>query len=373
MPRLKGRRITYAPRPDATSAVRSVDPSETTTTSSPGSIARSSSSTRPTLRSSLNAGTIAIRFTVASGADPADGALSTSVDTRLDPQPDELEQPPCAVAVGVLVEDPLAGAAAELLRLPGIVEQVAVRRDRLVRVVDDEQLAPRLEPTLDAVVRIGHDRGRARGELERPGRRRRVHARVRAAREAEVHSRGRDRAREDVERHVTGQAGAARVATEVASPEREVDVRQRARGLADERRPPVAPELVAVAVEPDVDLLVDRLRREEVCVGAPEDGLGAARAELEQPIEPAFGVRDDEVVLARIGAVVVVEAGVHAAELGQAHRHVAVVEDDRDPEPLAQRRRDAPEVRHRHREDDDRVGPLLLDESLEMAEPARRD
>ena len=125
--------------------------------------------------------------------------------------------------------------------------------------------------------------------------------------------------------------------------------------LADHRLHPLAPELVAVAVEEDVGLLLDRQRREELRVGAPEDRLRAARAELEQARQPALGVRDDEVVLGRIGAVVVVEARVHAAELGQAHRHVAVVEDDRDAEALAQRRRDAAEVRHRHGEDDDRV------------------
>ena len=196
---------------------------------------------------------------------------------------------------------------------------------------------------------------------------------MRAARDAEVDARRRDRPREDVERHVADQARPARVALEVAAAEREVDVGQRARRLADHRRHPVAPELVAVAVEEDVGLLVDRLRREEVGVGAPEDGLGAPRAELEQALEPALRVRDDEVVLARIGAVVVVEARVHAAELGQAHRHVAVVEDDRHAELLAQRRRDPAEVRHRHGEDDDRVGPLALDEPLEVPPPARRD
>ena len=129
------------------------------------------------------------------------------------------------------------------------------------------------------------------------------------------------------------------VAAEVVAAEREVDVGQRARRLADERRHPLAPELVAVAVEEDVGLLLDRLRGEELGVGAPEDRLGPPRAEREQALEPALGVRDHEVVLARIGAVVVVEARVHAAELGQAHRHVAVVEDDRDVEPVAQRRR----------------------------------
>ena len=102
-------------------------------------------------------------------------------------------------------------------------------------------------------------------------------------------------------------------------------------GLADERRHPLAPELVAVAVEEDVASPSSTgCGREELGVGAPEDGLRPARAELEQPLEPALRVRDHEVVLARVGAVVVVEARVHAAELGQAHRHVAVVEDDRD-------------------------------------------
>ena len=104
-----------------------------------------------------------------------------------------------------------------------------------------------------------------------------------------------------------------------------------AAGLPDHRRHPVAPELVAVPVEEDVMHLLELLRREELGIRGPEDRLGPPRAELAQPLEPAFRVRDDEVVLGRIGAVVVVEAGVHAAELGQAHRHVAVVEDDGTP------------------------------------------
>ncbi len=163
------------------------------------------------------------------------------------------------------------------------------------------------------------------------------------------------------------------VALEVAAAEHEIDVRQRARRLADERLHPLAAELVAVAVEEDVHLLLDRQREEEIRVGAPEDRLGAPGAELAQPVETALRVGDDEVVLARIRAVVVVEAGVHAAELGQAHGHVAVVEDDRNPEPLAQRRRNAAEVRHRHGEDDDRVDvALALEDPLEVALPARR-
>ena len=64
--------------------------------------------------------------------------------------------------------------------------------------------------------------------------------------------------------------------------------------------------------------------------------------------------------------MVPVEAGVHAAELGQAHRHVAVVEDDRQAVALAQVGGDASQVGHRHREDDERIGPLALDERVEM-------
>jgi hypothetical protein len=69
--------------------------------------------------------------------------------------------------------------------------------------------------------------------------------------------------------------------------------------------------------------------------------------------------------------VVVVEARVHAAELRQAHRHVAVVEDDGHAEALAQRGRDAAEVRHRDREEDDGIDiPLALEQRLEMPAPA---
>ena len=72
--------------------------------------------------------------------------------------------------------------------------------------------------------------------------------------------------------------------------------------------------------------------------------------------------------------MVVVEPGVHAAELRQAHRHVAVVEDHRDAEPLAQIGGDPTEVRHRNGEDDHRVHVLLLLEHLrQVPAPARGD
>ena len=71
--------------------------------------------------------------------------------------------------------------------------------------------------------------------------------------------------------------------------------------------------------------------------------------------------------------MVVVEARVHAAELGQAHRHVAVVEDDRHAEALAQVGGDAAEVGHRHREDDHRVDVRSRSEHLrQVPPPARR-
>src|SRR5438105_4934124 len=182
MPRLNGSRITCAPAAAATSAVRSVEPSETTTTSSPESNARSSSSTRTMLRSSLKAGTIAILRNAARRASPATARSCTSVDTGgLGADADEVEQLLRAVAIGVLVEHALARAPSQLLRLRGIGEQLAVGRDRLVGVVDDDQLGPGLEPALEPVVRVRDDRGARRGELERTARRRRVDGRVRAA------------------------------------------------------------------------------------------------------------------------------------------------------------------------------------------------
>ena len=92
-----------------------------------------------------------------------------------------------------------------------------------------------------------------------------------------------------------------------------------------------------------------------------------------QALEAALRVGEHNVVLRRIGAMVVVETSVHATELGQAHRHVAVVEDHRHAEPLAETRRDPEKVRHRHGEEHDGVHvPLALEQLLEMAQPPRR-
>ena len=213
----------------------------------------------------------------------------------------------------------------------GSREQLLVRRDRLVGALDDEELA------CPARTSARSRRADSRRSSRPPSRARtaatwtraaRSHA---AARDVEVDARRGDRAREDVERHVADVARARR--RRPGSRCRRARSRSsgsRRLGSTTIRSIQSRAELLAVAVEEDVGRLLDRQRPEELGVGAPEDRLGAARAELAQPLEPALRVRDDEVVLARIGAVVVVEARVHAAELGQAHRHVAVVEDDRD-------------------------------------------
>ena len=157
-----------------TSQVSSAEPSSTTRTSSVGSKARISSITPPIEPCSLNAGTIAILLT------PAPRSRQ------------QVEQLARAVPVGVLVEHALACAAAELARpAPGSSSSVAIGGDRLVGVVDDEQLRAGLEPALDPVVRVRDDRRAGGGELERPARRRRVDGRVRAARDAEVDARRR--------------------------------------------------------------------------------------------------------------------------------------------------------------------------------------
>src|ERR1700722_1496231 len=165
MPRLNGSLRTCAPLSAATSAVRSVEPSDTTTTSSPGSRSASSSSRSPMLRSSLSAGMSAMRRTCASGSTAGATGSRSSTDTRVRPQADELEQAAGAVAVGVLVEDALARPTTHLLGLSGVVEQLAVGGDRLAGVPCEQELAARLEPALDPLVGARDDRRARRGAL----------------------------------------------------------------------------------------------------------------------------------------------------------------------------------------------------------------
>src|SRR5690348_9647595 len=102
---------------------------------------------------------IATRRTAASGAPVAGAtgsATGASGDMRscADAEVEKIEHLPRAVAVGVLVEDALARPATHLLGLRGVVEQHPVGGNRLVGVGGHDQLAPRLEPALDPVVRI---------------------------------------------------------------------------------------------------------------------------------------------------------------------------------------------------------------------------
>src|SRR5439155_15649492 len=167
-------------------------------------------------------------------------------------------------------------------------------RSGLFGVRDDDHFAARLEPALDAVIRIGDDRCTAGGELERAAGRRGVDGRVRAARDVEIDARRRNRTREHVEGNAAGEASAAEIAAEVAAAEGEVHVLQPSARLADERADPFAPELVAVAVEEHVGLLLHVQGREELGIDAPEDGLHAPRAELSQPLLAALRAAGDQ-------------------------------------------------------------------------------
>ena len=219
-------------------------------------------------------------------------------------EPDEFEQPPRAMRVRVLVEHSLSRARSHLLRLSRIRHELAVRRDSLFRGLDDDDLTSGLEPAVDALVRVRHDRRARRRELEGPRGRGARHGRVRPAGHVEVHSRGRDRSREGVERNVPEQAGVADVPLEVEAAESELELGRGPRRLADHDLHPVAPELVAVSVEEDIHVFLNRLRREELRVGAPEERLRAPGTELEQPSRAAFRVRQHEVVLPGIRAVI---------------------------------------------------------------------
>src|SRR3954447_2113999 len=256
MPRLNGSRSTCAPRSTAIPAVRSTEPSSTTTTSIPGSKAFSSSITRPTLASSFIAGTIASRFSderpatcSAGGAASSSSAMRSHSSAHSDPE--QIEQPARAVAVRVLVEDARARIAAELLGCARVGQQLAIRGNRFLGGTDDEQFAARLEPAVDPVVRVRDDRGAGGRKLEQAARRRCVHRRMRLARDVEVDMTRGDHAREERDGEVAEFAGAADVAAEVCPAQDEVDVVELPRRVADHRLHPVATELVAVRVEED--------------------------------------------------------------------------------------------------------------------------
>src|SRR5947209_4550593 len=255
MPRLNGSRSTSAPLAAATAAVRSTDPSSTTTTSRPGSNALSSSMRPGSARSSFSAGTIATRR---SSARPVSPAAPTAVERVSDTgacrngKSEQVEHAACAMRVRVLVEQALARAPAELLGLSRVSEQLAVDCGRLVGIGDDTELALGVEPLLEAGNGIRDDRRSAGGELEHARRRRRLHARVRAPGDVEIDPRGGDRVREDVERDAAEHSRTAGVAAIVVAPDGEVHVGQAPARLADQLAHPLPAELVGVAVEEDV-------------------------------------------------------------------------------------------------------------------------
>src|SRR5262249_10307277 len=156
MPRLNGRRSTCASRSAATPAVRSVEPSSTTTMSKPGSKARTSSMTRPTVTSSFSAGTIAMRL-----SSPSCSATGAHRRT----QADELEDLSRAVRVRVLVEDALARAPSHRFGRARIAQQLVVRRHGLCGGGDDAQLGADVEPALDPLLWVRDDRRARRREL----------------------------------------------------------------------------------------------------------------------------------------------------------------------------------------------------------------
>src|SRR5437660_8286539 len=163
MPRLNGSRRTWTPQRSATTLVRSMEPSSTTTIAKPGSKARISSTTRETVCSSLKAGTIAIRRRRASsGSAGLTVGWASSATGQLgglrNAQPDQLEELPRTGDVRVLVEDPLAGSPSELLSRGWVGQKLAVDLLGLVGALDDDQLASRLEPALDPLDRAGDDR-----------------------------------------------------------------------------------------------------------------------------------------------------------------------------------------------------------------------
>src|SRR4029077_43776 len=248
MPRLKGRRSTCAPRSAAIPAVRSVEPSSTTTMSNPGSNAWISSITRPTLSSSFSAGTMAIRFSSPSWASTASRggagtAASSATRCHRCAEPDELENLASAVSVRVLVEHTLPGTSPHRLSGARIVEELSIRGQRLVGRRHDPQLGAAVEPALDPLVRVRHDRCPRSSELEWPARGRCVDGRVRAARDVEVDPRTGDGLSEDVERNVADDLRPADVPAKVLAAEGKVDFRITPARLADQRLHPFTPEL----------------------------------------------------------------------------------------------------------------------------------
>ena len=213
----------------------------------------------------------------------------------------ELEQPQDltrAVGVRVLVEHALSRARTHRRGRARVVEQRVVRLERAVGVVDDDELLPgsnqRSSPLCGfetiAAPAAASSNGRHVDDPSTVACARRVMLRL--IRAAEI-------ARAKTLNGTSPSVRAAPTSPWKSRPPSAKSIRGSRLRLAHERLHPLAPELVAVAVEEDVVLLLDLERPEELRIRRPEDGLGATRAELEQPGEPALGVREQEVVLRR--------------------------------------------------------------------------
>ena len=339
----------------------SLEASSTTTTSIAESNSRISSTTLPIAPDSFHAGTIATR---------RGKALPHTVTPAPSPTSSSNRRARCAYVCSSRTRSRARRPISSACPGSAISSRYAARASSALSTTTTSR--PGLEPALDPLVRIRDNRRTRGGELEGTRGGRSGNLRVRPSCHVEVDPCGGDRAGKDVERDVAEHARRAHVPLEVEPTEPEVELRSEPRRLTHHRLHPVTPELVAVAVEEDVHVLLDGLGREELGIGAPVEHVGPTRAELEQTRYPAMGVRQHEVVLPRVCAVVRVEPGVHAPVLGQAHRDVAVVEDDRDSEPGTKCVGDASQMRHGNREDHHCVGSFALDQALEMAPPAGR-
>src|SRR6185369_15971752 len=174
----------------------------------------------------------------------------------------------------MLSQNTLPRSAAELGGRGRIVQQRPVCLDGFIGPGDDEQLPAGLEPTLDPLVGIGHDCCPGGGQLEKATRRGRIYLGVWLSRDVQVDAAGGDDVREEIDGEVAELAGSADVAAKVRATEDEVDLGEPPARLADQLAHPVPAELVAVRVEEDVVLLLDRERGKELRVGAPEQSLG---------------------------------------------------------------------------------------------------
>ena len=251
-------------------------------------------------------------------------------------------------------------------------EEVSIAVDRLVGAGDLDDLPPGLEPLLHARARVADDAGPRHRELEGPHRRGCVDRGVSLPRHGEIDAAARDVLAQAAERAVRELLDPAET-VEAVPADCEPRLVQRGRRGADHGVEPAVAVLGGVAVEEDVDVLVDLDRGVELWVGRVVERVGAAGAERAELVLAADGVRQHAVELPEVRPVVDPKAGREPAMAGQARRDVAVVEQDRSIEAGAQLAGDAAEVVRRHRDQDDGIDRLMgRQDRRQVAHPARR-